>query len=143
VSPRVPIRLLSMFLLLIAVIDAIAARVGLWAVFGYTTALVMAVLTVVAVSAIREMLLRGEITPWDFPRHAAWTPVSDYSRSRSLVPGIQEAPASRRSRESSPAAGFRLRLPEILAFARGMAVIFLVVTSTIALRTMVALEMLQ
>ena len=142
-SPRVPIRLLSMFLLLVAVIDAVAARVGLWVVFGYTTALVAAVLTVAAVSAIREMLLRGEITPWDFPRHAAWTPVSSYSRSRTLASGIQEGPAPRRSRASEPAAGFLPRLPELLDFAKSMAVIFLVVTTTVALRTAVALELLR
>lgn len=139
-SPRVPVPWLSLFLMLIVVVDVVAARVGLWLVAGYATAVAAAVLAVIALLKVGEALARRETARRDLDRRAAPAPVSSASRSRYVYPGIADDPAPRRSPAFRSAAGFSQRLPEILAFARGAAIIFLAVTTTLALRTAIALE---
>lgn len=131
-SPRVPIRLLTVILLIVALAEAIALRMG--------SSLALYALAAAAVGGFlafwlritRQALADGPASPWA-ARAAAR--LATHSRSRYVYPGLQEAPV--------PASARGARLRRVADAAKGLAIMFLVVTATMVARTVVALEILH
>jgi hypothetical protein len=131
-SPRAPFRLLTIILLVAALADLAASTIGMEPILWVLAALAAGSLLAVWLRATRPAFAMGDPCLRSMTSGAAHP--STYSRSRFVYPGIEGEPA--------PAQPAR-RLHRIAAAVTAAAVMSTVVAGIVALRTIVALEMLH
>jgi hypothetical protein len=135
-SPQVPIRLLTMVLLLIAVLDVIVMKVG-WRPLALTALAVAAGLLLAAVAdSVRKTTASLGLQAWEVgPSLAPLAPASHAAGAPTAEAPVTEPSVSRR-------AAYPRWAPEAVALVSRFAVLLLVVTTVMALRTALALELL-
>ena len=131
-SPRAPFRLLTIILLIAALADLAASTIGMEPILWVLAALAAGSLLAVWLRATRPAFAIGDPRLRSTTSPAAHP--STYSRSRFVYPGIEE--------ELAPAQPAR-RLQRIATAVTTAAVMSIVVGGIVALRTIIALEMLH
>jgi hypothetical protein len=131
-SPRAPFRLLTIILLIAALADLAASMIGMEKILWILAALAAGSLLALWLRATRPAPAMGDPRLRSTSSPAAHP--STYSRSRFVYPGIEG--------QFAPAQPAR-RLHRIAAAVTAAAVMSTVVAGIVALRTIVALEMLH
>lgn len=135
-SPRVPIRLLTMVLLLIAVLDVIVMKIGWWNLVLTGAAVTAGGLLAWLADVVRTTTASLGARAWEVgPSLAPLRAASHDGTIHAPEAAAMKAPVGLRT-------AYPRWLPEAVSLVNRFAVLLLVVTTVMALRTALALELL-